>query len=396
MEMAEERRILLGEDQPEAGAALAKALKMSPADVVFEVRESGIQGRGGAGFPVGIKWNLAGAASGLNKMVLCNADEGEPGTFKDRLLIEKYSWKLLEGMAIAGYAIGAHEAIIYLRAEYPYLIPVLREAIEGMKQRNLLGEGILGTPFSFEIEIRPGAGAYVCGEETSLIESLEGKRGEARNKPPYPVNSGYIGRPTIVNNVETFAAVPHIILNGSEWYQGLGAGDCSGTKLFSVSGDVSSPGVYELPLGSAIGELLELAGAVDVQAVQVGGASGCTILPGEFNRTLSFKDLPPGGSVIVFNRSRNMLEILENFMEFFVHESCGQCTPCREGNKRLLDVIRSVMAGQVASKSDLKPFFQLAEIMKLGSKCGLGQASSNCFVDILNKFVQFPGGKEGA
>jgi len=393
--MAEEKRILLGEDQPQPGAALTKALKMSPADVVFEVRESAIQGRGGAGFPVGIKWNLAGAASGANKMVLCNADEGEPGTFKDRVLIERFAWKLLEGMTIAGYGIGSHEGIIYLRAEYPYLIPVLQSAIRDMKEKNLLGSRILGTEFHFEIEVRSGAGAYVCGEETSLIESLEGKRGEPRNKPPFPVNSGYLGRPTIVNNVETFAAVPHIILGGAEWFQGLGAGKHAGTKLFSVSGDVGKPGVYELPMGSTIGELLELAEARDVQAVQVGGASGSTITPAEFGRTLAFGDLPPGGSVMVFGAGRNMLEVLESFMEFFVHESCGQCTPCREGNRRLLDVVESIAAGKVAGGAELKPFFQLAEIMRLGSKCGLGQTSSNCFVDIMNKFVQLPGGKEG-
>ena len=394
--MTEEKRILLGDDQPEIGAALTKAMDMTPADVVFEVRESDIRGRGGAGFPTGIKWNLAGAASGRDKMVICNADEGEPGTFKDRVLIEKMAWKLLEGMTIAGYAIGSSQGIIYLRAEYPYLVPVLEKARKELIERGLLGNDILGRDFSFDVEIRRGAGAYICGEETSLIESLEGKRGVPRNKPPFPVNSGYLERPTVVNNVETFAAVPHIILGGAEWYNGLGREDCSGTKLFSISGDVENPGVYELPMGASLRELLELAGAEDTAAVQVGGASGSTVTPDELDRPMSFGELPPGGSVVVFNSTRDMHDVLENFMEFFVHESCGQCTPCREGNRRLLDVIRSIRAGEIASRSELKPFFLLADVMKAGSKCGLGQTSPNCFVDIVSKFTVFPGDKEGA
>ncbi len=390
-----EKRILISERQPEVGAALKKALEMSQADVVFEVRESNMRGRGGAGFPTGIKWNLAGAASGANKMVICNADEGEPGTFKDRLLLEEYAVMLFEGMTIAGYAIGSSQGIVYLRAEYPYLIPVLEKARQDLISRNLLGSGILGSDFNFDVEIRPGGGAYVCGEETSLIESLEGRRGEPRNKPPFPVNSGYLGRPTIVNNVETFVSVPHIILEGSEWYQELGIGKCTGTKLFSVSGDVGNPGVYEFPMGSTVGELLEAAGAEDIQAVQVGGASGTTISSDELDRELSFEDLPPGGSVIVFNTTRNMMDVLENFLEFFVHESCGQCTPCREGNVRLLDIAKAIRDGKITNREELKPFFMLAEVMKLGSKCGLGQTSPNCFIDIVSKFIDFPDGKGG-
>lgn len=390
-----EMRVLTAERQPETGSALRKALGMTAADVVFEVRESGMRGRGGAGFPTGIKWNLAGAASGAHKMVVCNADEGEPGTFKDRLLLEKYSRQLLEGMTIAGYAIGSNHGIIYLRAEYPYLIPAIMGARKELIAQNLLGDGIQGSGFSFDVEIRRGAGAYVCGEETSLIESMEGKRGEPRNKPPFPVNSGYLDRPTIVNNVETFVNVPHIIRNGSEWFQELGIGDCTGTKLFSVSGDVERPGVYEMQMGSSVRELLELAGASDVQAVQVGGASGTTITADELDRRLSFEDLPPGGSVIVFDGSREMMDVLENFLEFFVHESCGQCTPCREGNVRLLDASRMMRNGEIVSRDELKDFFTLAEIMKLGSKCGLGQTSPNCFVDIVSKFVDLPGGKGG-
>lgn len=390
-----EKRVLTAQEQPQAGAAIKKALQMTSADVVFEVRESNMKGRGGAGFPTGIKWNLAGAASGADKMVICNADEGEPGTFKDRILIRDYSKKLLEGMAIAGFGIGSSMGIIYLRAEYPYLISAIMDARREMIKDNLLGDSILGSNFSFDVEVRPGAGAYVCGEETSLIESLEGKRGEPRNKPPFPVNSGYLNRPTIVNNVETFANVPHIILNGSDWFVELGLDDCTGTKLFSVSGDVENPGVYEFPMGSKIGDLLEAAGASDVQAVQVGGASGTTITSDELDRRLSFDDLPPGGSVIVFDGSRNMMDVLENFLEFFVHESCGQCTPCREGNVRLLDATRSLRNGEISRMEELKPFFRMADIMKMGSKCGLGQTSPNCFVDIISKFVDLPDGRGG-
>ena len=390
-----EKRVLTAQEQPQAGAAIKKALQMTSADVVFEVRESNMKGRGGAGFPTGIKWNLAGAASGADKMVICNADEGEPGTFKDRILIRDYSKKLLEGMAIAGFGIGSSMGIIYLRAEYPYLISAIMDARREMIKDNLLGDSILGSNFSFDVEVRPGAGAYVCGEETSLIERLEGKRGEPRNKPPFPVNSGYLNRPTIVNNVETFANVPHIILNGSDWFVELGLDDCTGTKLFSVSGDVENPGVYEFPMGSKIGDLLEAAGASDVQAVQVGGASGTTITSDELDRRLSFDDLPPGGSVIVFDGSRNMMDVLENFLEFFVHESCGQCTPCREGNVRLLDATRSLRNGEISRMEELKPFFRMADIMKMGSKCGLGQTSPNCFVDIISKFVDLPDGRGG-
>ncbi len=379
--------VLLAGDQPEAGSALRKAVGMTPADVAFEVRNAKLQGRGGAGFPAGVKWVLAGGASGAQKYVVCNADEGEPGTFKDRVLIEDHAERLLEGMAIAGYAIGANRGFIYLRAEYPYLVPRIEKAEAALKAAGLLGEGILGGRFSFEVEIRFGAGAYVCGEETALLESMEGRRGEPRNKPPYPVNSGFRGCPTIINNVETFIAVPHIILNGADWFVSLGEGGDSGTKLFSVSGDVERPGVYELAMGSTIGELLDLAGAKDVQAVQVGGASGKTIKGSERDRVLSFRDLPPGGSVIVFDRSRSMLEVLENFMEFFVHESCGQCTPCREGNRRLLDAVHSMKNGSLADRAAAAPFLALAETMKQGSKCGFGQTSSNCFVDIVDRFL---------
>jgi [NiFe] hydrogenase diaphorase moiety large subunit len=384
------KKVLLAENQPEFGAGLQKALTMKPADVVFMVRDSEIRGLGGAGFPTGIKWNLAGAASADKKYVICNADEGEPGTFKDRVLLTDQAERLLEGMAIGGYAIGSDTGIIYLRAEYPYLVEGILKARQSLMDRGLLGKNIQGTGFNFDVEIRPGAGAYVCGEETALIESMEGKRGEPRNKPPYPVNAGYLNKPTIVNNVETFCAVPHIVLNGPDWYAQLGEGGASGTKLFSISGDVERPGVYELPMGAPLSALLELAGAPDVQAVQVGGASGKTVCAEQVDKPLSFGDLPPGGSVVVFNSSRDMLEVLENFMEFFVHESCGQCTPCREGNMRLLHAVSAMRQGDVCCMDCLQPFMDLCDVLGVSSKCGLGQTSGNCFRDIVTTFVNLP------
>lgn len=390
------REVLLSPDQPELGSALRKAVMMTPADVAFEVRNAKLLGRGGAGFPAGVKWVLAGGAAGAKKYVVCNADEGEPGTFKDRVLLERYAERLLEGMAIAGYAIGSDEGIIYLRAEYPYLVQVIADARDRMHGAGLLGTGLFDGRLTFDVEVRMGAGAYVCGEETALLESMEGRRGEPRNKPPYPVNTGYRGCPTIINNVETFITVPHIILNGADWFLGLGEGGDSGTKLFSISGDVERPGVYELSMGSTIGELLELAGAREVQAVQVGGASGRTIRGDELDRVLSFRDLPPGGSVIVFDRTRNMLEVLRNFMEFFVHESCGQCTPCREGNRQLQLVVEEILEEGACCRKCLDSFFELASVMKDTSKCGFGQTSSNCFVDIINGFLDLPADCSGS
>ncbi len=388
-----EKKVLLAEHQPESGAGLSRALAVKTADVLLQIRDSGIMGRGGAGFPTGVKWSLAAAAASPVKYVICNADEGEPGTFKDRILIERYSQRLIEGMTIAGYAIGGDSGIIYLRTEYSYLIPAIEKAEKNLREKNLLGDNILGSGFSFHIKLRLGAGAYVCGEETALLESLEGKSGMPRNKPPYPVTRGYRNKPTVINNVETFCAVPHIILNGADWYSDLGVGECSGTKLFSVSGDVDRPGVYELPMGAPLSDLLELAQAKDIQAVQVGGASGTTISAADIHRGLSFKDLPPGGSVIVFNSTISMIDVLANFMDFFVHESCGQCTPCREGTQQLMDTIEMIISGEIDSIMDIEEYFALARVMKVTSKCGLGQTAGNCFVDIISKFVDIEGGE---
>ena len=367
------------------GEALKKALKQKREDILFELKDSGLKGRGGAGFPTSTKWMLTAAAKAEKKFIVCNADEGEPGTFKDRVLLMEYPQLVFEGMVIGGYTVGAKVGIVYLRAEYEYMLEQLETYLANMREDNLLGEGILGTDFSFDISIRLGSGAYVCGEETALIESLEGNRGEPRNRPPFPVNTGYMGYPTSVNNVETLAAVPHIISKGGSWFRKFGTDRSSGSKLFSVSGDCERPGVYELPWGTSIIELLEIVSAKNTKAVQVGGASGVCIPRSQFDRKLGYEDVPTGGSIIVFNESRNMLHVLKNFMEFFVEESCGQCTPCRIGNVKLLEGIEMIERGEFTFKY-INTLKDLGKTMQVASKCGLGQSSPNSFISILENF----------
>jgi [NiFe] hydrogenase diaphorase moiety large subunit len=367
------------------GDGFEKGLKMKPIDIVLAVRESGLKGRGGAGFPTGTKWMLAATAIAEKKFVVCNADEGEPGTFKDRVLLTEFTEQVLQGIILCGYAIRAQVGYIYLRGEYEYMVSQINNAIQKLKNENKLGKNILGKGFDFEIELRLGSGAYVCGEESALIESLEGNRGEPRNRPPYPVNTGFMGYPTVVNNVETLATIPAILNLGSDWYRNIGTDKSRGSKLISVSGDVEFPGVYEIPFGTKIKDMLELVGAKDTKAIQIGGASGTCISAKELNRNLSFEDLPTGGSIIVFNNSRNMLKILKNFMEFFVEESCGQCTPCRIGNKKLLDGVNMIEKGE-CSVAYLKELLSLGETMRITSKCGLGQSSPNPFISILTTF----------
>jgi len=364
---------------------LENALQMKPEDIVFDIRDSGLKGRGGAGFPTGTKWMFAMQAQSENKFVICNADEGEPGTFKDKVLLDDYTKFVFEGMVIAAYAIGAQKGFVYLRGEYRYLLAKLENYLEGMRKENKLGTNILGKGFDFDIEIRLGSGAYVCGEETALIESLEGHRGEARNRPPFPVNTGYLGYPTIVNNVETFAAAYLIMCNGPDWFAEIGTSKSTGVKLFSVSGDCERPGVYEFPFGISVNDMLEQVGAKNTKAVQIGGASGVCISKEEFSRSISFEDIPTGGSIMIFNETRDMLHILKNFMEFFVEESCGQCTPCRVGNVKLLEGVEMIEKG-VCSFSYLNELKDLAHSMQLSSKCGLGQSSPNPFLTIINHF----------
>jgi len=370
----------------EQGTAIKKALSMNREDILFEIRESKLRGRGGAGFPTSTKWMLTAAALSDEKFIICNADEGEPGTFKDRVLLIEYPELVFDGMVIAGYTIGAQQGIVYLRGEYEYLLKPLQDYLETMRNDNLLGKDILGKKgFYFDITIFLGAGAYVCGEETALIESLEGHRGEARNRPPYPVNTGYMGKPTVVNNVETLATIPHIIVKGSEWYKKFGTGKSAGSKLFSVSGDCEKPGVYELPWGTKISELLELVAAKNTKAVQVGGASGFCYNKTQFDRALAYEDAATGGSIMIFNESRDMLRVLDNFMEFFVDESCGQCTPCRIGNVKLLEGVKMIQNGEYTF-AYINKLKELGKSMQVASKCGLGQSSSNAFLSILENF----------
>ncbi len=377
------------------GEGIKKALSLTRNDILFELKTSQLKGRGGAGFPVSTKWMLTAAASGNEKFIVCNADEGEPGTFKDRVLLTEYPYLVFDGMVIGGYTIGAKNGILYLRGEYEFMKKELEDYLENMRKDNLLGKRILGNEnFNFDITIRLGAGAYVCGEETALIESLEGHRGESRNRPPYPVNTGFNNNPTSVNNVETLATVPHIILKGGEWYKKMGTDKSTGSKLFSISGDCKKPGVYELQWGTTINEILKLVEAEDTKAVQVGGASGICLNSSQFNRKLAYEDAATGGSIMIFNRSRNMISILKNFMEFFVEESCGQCTPCRAGNVKLLEGVEMLEKGKYDIKY-INTLKELGKTMQISSKCGLGQSSPNPFLSILENFKEEIFGNNG-
>lgn len=368
------------------GDAINKILTMSREDILFELKESKLKGRGGAGFPTATKWMLTAAAKSDKKYVICNADEGEPGTFKDRVLLQEYPELLFDGMVIAGYVVGSDEGILYLRGEYRYMYNDLVKFLDEMKSRNLLGNNILGKEgFNFNITIRLGSGAYVCGEETALIESLEGHRGEARNRPPFPVNTGFMGKPTTVNNVETLCAAAHIAVKGGKWFREHGTDKSTGSKLLSVSGDCEKPGVYELPFGTKISELLDFVGAKNTKAVQIGGASGVCIPKSQFDRTIAYEDVATGGSIIIFNESRNMLKVLKNFMEFFVEESCGQCTPCRVGNVKLLEGVEMIEHNNYTF-SYINKLKDLGKTMQVASKCGLGQSSPNSFISILENF----------
>ncbi|HSP88922.1 MAG TPA: NADH-ubiquinone oxidoreductase-F iron-sulfur binding region domain-containing protein [Ignavibacteriaceae bacterium] len=368
------------------GEGIRKAIELGRENILFELKTSGLKGRGGAGFSTSTKWMLIAASVSEKKFIICNADEGEPGTFKDRVLLLEYPELVFEGMVAAGFTIGSEQGIVYLRGEYEYMRKSLEDYLEQMRKDNLLGKSICGNNnFNFDIKIHLGSGAYVCGEETALIESLEGSRGEPRNRPPYPVNTGFMGYPTVVNNVETLASIPHIITKGGEWFRKYGTDKSTGSKLFSVSGDCEKPGVYELPWGTSIRELLEVVEAKNTKAVQVGGASGICIPKSQFNRTLAFEDAATGGSIIVFNENRDMLKVLKNFMEFFVEESCGQCTPCRIGNVKLLEGVEMIDKGEFTF-SYFNKLKELAKTMNLAAKCGLGQSSPNPFLSILENF----------
>jgi [NiFe] hydrogenase diaphorase moiety large subunit len=378
------RDVLLDHDLA-PGAAQAAALDHGPTGLLREIERSGLRGRGGAGFGSDIKWRSCRDAWGDAHYVICNADEGEPGTFKDRVLLSAYFDLVIDGMCIAGFAIGASKGFIYLRGEYRYLLDRLETRLAQRREQGLLGRNILGRSFTFDIEIHLGAGAYICGEESALIESLEGKPGKPRIRPPFPVTHGYLGQPTTVNNVETLALAALIAVEGGEWFRAIGTPASTGTKLLSVSGDVERPGIYEFPFGVTVAEVLEAAGAKDTQAVTTAGAAGSCLAEDEFGRHIAFEDVPTGGSIMVFDRSRDMFEVARNFVHFFAHESCGFCTPCRVGtavNARLMDKL----ANDRGSPYDLDEMEKMHRLMQGASHCGLGNTSTLALRDMLQKF----------
>jgi [NiFe] hydrogenase diaphorase moiety large subunit len=368
------------------GEAIRKAAAMSPKEVISAVKTARLRGRGGAGFPTGMKWEFARSAPGERKFVVCNADEGEPGTFKDRVLLTELPDRVFAGMTIAGYAIGAKEGILYLRGEYAYLRAYLESVLEKRRADGLLGKAIAARhTFDFDVRIQMGAGAYVCGEETALISSCEGLRGDPRNRPPFPAQHGYLGFPTVVNNVETLACVTRILEAGPATFCDYGTTQSSGTKLLSISGDVRRAGVYEVPFGVTIREVLTMANGRDAAAIQVGGPSGRMIGPADFDRRICFDDLATGGSIVVFGPGRNPIEIARMYMEFFEDESCGYCTPCRVGNVLLRKGLERVLAGR-GEPGDLAQFEAIARTMRATSRCGLGQTSSNPVTSTLASF----------
>jgi len=384
--MTETRGNALTYETIEAEAGLKAALAMSRADLVDFVRDSDLKGRGGAGFPTGMKWGFCAAEKADQKYIICNADEGEPGTFKDRVILTRFADLVFEGMTIGGRAIGATLGIIYLRAEYAYLRPHLNEVIKKRREQGLLGRNIQGIEgFDFDILVAMGAGAYVCGEETALIESLEGFRGEPRNRPPFPVVAGLLNNPTVVNNVETLASVAAIFAKGADWFKQFGTDKSTGYKLFSISGDCEKPGVYEFPWGITVADLLKEVGGEGAKAVQIGGASGICVPAKGFSRALAFEDIPTGGSIMIIGPERDILDVAENFLEFFVEESCGQCTPCRLGNPQMLQAVELLKKGE-CPPAFLANVKALGETMKVASKCGLGQTSPSAFLSILEGF----------
>ena len=371
-----------------AGDGMRAMLARGIDATLAEIAQSGLRGRGGAGFSTGMKWGFCREAHGATRYVVCNADEGEPGTFKDRILLHSHADAVFEGMTVCAHVIGAALGFLYLRGEYRYLLPQLQAVLAHRRELGLLGNNILGrSGFDFDIEIVVGAGAYICGEESALIESLEGKRGVPRNRPPFPVTHGYLGQPTVVNNVETFAAAAHIALRGSAWFRTAGTEKSAGSKILSVSGDCASPGIYEYPFGVSIQQVLDDCGAKDVQAVQIGGPAGTLIGSAEFHRRLGFDDLPTGGSFMVFGKERDLLSIIQNFARFFAHESCGFCTPCRVGTTLLREGLDKIAGGH-GTPYDLDEIKRLGALIKRRSHCGLGQTAANPVLDGLQRFPQ--------
>ena len=373
-------------DDVKQGEIIEKIANMAPEDVINEIKKSNIRGRGGAGFPTGLKWEFCRRAAGSQKYIFCNADEGEPGTFKDRVILTEMSELLFEGMTVAAYAVGASQGILYLRYEYKYLQKFLEDVLAKTRKKTYLGKDIVGKKgFDFDIRIQFGAGAYVCGEESALIESAEGKRGEPRDRPPFPVEKGYLEKPTVVNNVETLCSVVKILKNGSDWYKSLGTSESSGTKVLSISGDCLHPGIYEIEWGFSVNNILDMVGAVDTEAVQVGGPSGSLIASNEFDRILGYEDLATGGSLIIFNKGRDLLkDVVLNFMEFFIEESCGSCSTCRIMPVVMRDKLVKIMNG-FGVKSDINDLLEWGKILK-ASRCGLGQTAANPITTSIKNF----------
>jgi [NiFe] hydrogenase diaphorase moiety large subunit len=377
--------VLLG-DALAPGTAIEAAIARRADGVIDEIRRSGLRGRGGAGFATGVKWDLCRRASGAARYVVCNADEGEPGTFKDRVLLTSHADLVFEGMTVAALAIGASQGLVYLRGEYRYLLEHLEAVLQRRRAAGLLGAAVGGQAgLEFDIAIHVGAGAYVCGEESSLIESLEGKRGTPRIRPPFPVEHGYLGQPTIVNNVETFCAAAHIVQRGGAWWAGIGTAKSTGTKIHSVSGDCERPGIYEYPYGTRVARILEDCGARDTQAVQVGGPSGVCLSASEFGRRIAFEDVPTAGAFMIFDRSRDMFEVARNFAHFFAHESCGFCTPCRVGTALVAKRMDKLAQGR-GSRHDIEVLYELDKLMHTATHCGLGATACNPLRDTIAKF----------
>jgi [NiFe] hydrogenase diaphorase moiety large subunit len=378
---------LLG-GSPDKAAGLRAALALTPEAVIDEITASKLRGRGGAGFPTGLKWRLTRKATGVEHYIACNADEGEPGTFKDRLLLSEFPDLVFDGMSVAGYALGARTGLLYLRGEYAYMWDDLQRVLRERRSLGLLGTGIGGKAgFDFDIRIQLGAGAYICGEESSLLESLEGKRGSPRDRPPFPTERGYLGQPTAIDNVETLVCATRIMEKGAAWFASFGTKESTGTKLMCVSGDCERPGIYETPFGITINELLDLVGAPDAQYVQFSGPSGQAVAPKDFGRRIAYEDLSTGGSTMIFGPNRDVLDIALQFSAFFVDESCGWCPPCRVGTTLLKQGMEKIVAGR-ATLADLASTEALANTVLRMSRCGLGQTAPNPILTTMRSFPE--------
>ena len=376
---------------------LAKALtEMTPQEVISEVTASGLRGRGGAGFPTGVKWGLCAKNDADQKYVVCNADEGDPGAFMDRSIMEGDPHSIIEAMAICGYAIGATKGLVYIRAEYPLAIERLQIAIAQARECGMLGTDILGSGFSFDIELRYGAGAFVCGEETALIHSMEGQRGEPTFKPPFPAVSGYLNKPTNVNNVETFANIPIIITKGADWFAGIGSEKSKGTKVFALAGQINNVGLIEVPMGTTLREIIyEIGGGIknnrQFKAVQTGGPSGGCLTSKHLDTPIDYESLMAAGSMmgsgglVVMDETSCMVAIAKFYLEFTCEESCGKCSPCRIGNKRMLEILDKITKGN-GTMQDLQELRNLADVVKDTALCGLGQTSPNPVLSTLDNF----------